>query len=213
MKKITVGDMARDAFAIMDAAGVESAHLYGVSMGGGIILEMARQHPERVRSLLLGCTMAKTPGVSRLPLLLRPLVHLPAPLLYKLLTSMRTDNPHPYGTRAPADRVAHDEAVIAGNKCDIGTSVGQARAINSYSITEDEVRALTMPALVLHGTEDAVVAYDEGRRLHEFIAHSEMLALEGAGHNYFIAAGDEANAAALDFLHRVDTADVGVLTD
>src|SRR3954470_9974324 len=76
-KKITVADMARDAFAVMDAAGVESAHLYGVSMGGGIVLEMARQRPERVRSLLLGCTVAKTPGLSRLPLVLRPLVHLP----------------------------------------------------------------------------------------------------------------------------------------
>ncbi len=81
MRKISVGDMARDAFAVMDSAGVQSAHVYGVSMGGGIILEMARQHPERIRSLLLGCTVAKTPDVSRLPLALRLLTRLPAPIV------------------------------------------------------------------------------------------------------------------------------------
>jgi pimeloyl-ACP methyl ester carboxylesterase len=211
-KKLTVADMARDAFAVMDAAGVEAAHLYGVSMGGGIVLEMARQHPDRVRSLLLGCTVAKTPGLSRLPLLLRPLVHLPAPLLYKVLTARRSDNPFPYGTAAPADKVAKDQAVIAANRTSVHTSVAQSRAVNKYSITEEEVRALTMPALVLHGTEDAAVAYASGVRLHELIAHSEMVSFEGAGHNYFIAAGDQANAAARDFLRRVDEAKVGAVS-
>lgn len=203
--RLSVGDMARDAFAVMDAAGVDAAHLYGVSMGGGIVLEMARQQPERVRSLLLGCTMAKTPDVRGLPLLLRPLLLLPAPLIYKILTSVRKkDNPFPYGTRADADKVARDQAVIAANVGSIRTSVEQSKAINRYSIREEEVRALRMPALVLHGDEDGAVPYDAGVRLHELIAHSEMVTFRGAGHNYFVAAGDEANAAALDFLSRVD---------
>jgi pimeloyl-ACP methyl ester carboxylesterase len=210
MRKISVSDMAADAFAVMDAAGVPSAHLYGVSMGGGIVLEMARQQPGRVRSLLLGCTLAKTPDTPGIPLLLRPLVHLPAPLLYKLLKKMQgPENPNPYGTRAPADRVAHDVQVIAANAGSIQTSVAQSRAINSYSITEPEVRALKMPAFVLHGDEDGRVPYEAGVKLHELIAHSEMLTLHGAGHNYFIAAAEEANAAALDFLSRVDATEPG----
>lgn len=206
-RRLSVADMARDAFAVMDAAGVDAAHLYGVSMGGGIILEMARQRPERVRSLLLGCTMAKTPDVPGLPLLLRPVLLLPAPLIYKILTSVRKkDNPFPYGTRADADKVARDQAVIAANVGSVRTSVEQSKAINRYSIREEEVRALRMPALVLHGDEDSAVAYESGVRLHELIAHSEMVTFPGAGHNYFVAAGDEANAAALDFLGRVDAA-------
>ena len=208
MRRITVGGMAGDAFAVLDAAGVDAAHVYGVSMGGGIVLEMARQQPQRVRSLLLGCTMAKTPDTPGLPLLLRPLVHLPAPLLFRLLQRMPGPvNPHPYGTRAPADRVAHDEAVIAANPTSVRTSVVQSRAINRYSIPAEEVRALSMPTLVLHGDEDSKVPYAAGVRLHELIAHSELVTLQGAGHNYFIAAGDEANAAALAFLGRVDAAD------
>jgi pimeloyl-ACP methyl ester carboxylesterase len=205
MRKISVAQMAQDAFAVLDAAGIESAHLYGVSMGGGIVLEMARQRPDRVRSLLLGCTLAKTPGLSRLPLVMRPLVKLPAPVLHKLLTAMRKEVPHPYGTKAPAHRIAQEEAVRAANPINVRASVAQSRAINDYSITEDEVRALTMPALVLHGDEDVLVTYEAGVRLHELIAHSELVTLPGAGHNYFIAAGDQANAAALDFLDRVDS--------
>lgn len=203
-RRLTVADMAADAFAVMDAAGVDAAHLYGVSMGGGIVLEMARQRPERVRSLLLGCTMAKTPDVPGLPFLLRPLLLLPAPLLYKVLTSREKDTPHPYGTSAPADKVTRDQEAIASDVGSVQTSVAQSKAINRYTISADEVRALRMPALVLHGDEDVAVPYASGVALHRLIAHSEMVTFAGAGHNYFVACGDEANASALDFLRRVD---------
>ena len=204
VRRLTVGDMARDAFSVMDAAGVDAAHVYGVSMGGGIILEMARQQPERVRSLLLGCTLAKTPGVTRLPWWLRALVHLPYPVVYKLATMRKPDNPFPYGTQAPADKVERDVEVVAACVGSKRTSVAQTRAIGAYAIEETEVQALRMPALVLHGDEDSAVPYEAGVRLHELIAHSELVTLHGAGHNYFVAAGHEANAAALDFLGRVD---------
>lgn len=205
LRRITVADRARDAFAVMDAAGVEAAHAYGVSMGGGIVLEMARQHPERVRSLVLGCTMAKTPDVAGVPAYLRPLLHLPAPVLFRLLKAMSgrpTENAE--GSASPAEKVAEMQAVIAANPTPPKTSVEQSKAINAYAITEDEVRALRMPAIVLHGDEDVAVPYAAGQRLHALIPHSEMLTMPGAGHNYFLAAADEANAAVLDFLGRVD---------
>src|ERR1700740_1420121 len=56
-----IATMASDAAAVLDATGVESAHLYGVSMGGMIAQEFALQYPKRVKSLILGCTQAGRP--------------------------------------------------------------------------------------------------------------------------------------------------------
>ncbi len=50
--------MADDALAVLDMAGAASAHVYGVSLGGAIALQLALDHPGRVRSLILGCTAA-----------------------------------------------------------------------------------------------------------------------------------------------------------
>src|SRR5580658_1476613 len=53
--------MASDAAAVLDAASIESAHIFGASMGGMIAQEFALQYPSRVRSLILGCTAAGGP--------------------------------------------------------------------------------------------------------------------------------------------------------
>src|SRR5689334_5069581 len=57
--------MASDAAAVLDAAGVESTHIFGVSMGGMIAQEFALQYPRRVLSLVLGCTSPGGPNAVR----------------------------------------------------------------------------------------------------------------------------------------------------
>src|SRR5579862_1111171 len=76
----TIGDFVDDTLAVMDAAGAQRAHIFGVSMGGGIVMELAIRHPERVISLIPGCTAIMTADKPRMPAVMRLLYYVPPSL-------------------------------------------------------------------------------------------------------------------------------------
>jgi len=61
----SIATMASDTAAVLDAAGVSRAHVFGVSMGGMIAQEFALQYPERTGALILGCTSPGGPSAVR----------------------------------------------------------------------------------------------------------------------------------------------------
>jgi pimeloyl-ACP methyl ester carboxylesterase len=201
-RKLTVAQMAADAFAVMDAAGLEQAHVFGVSMGGGIALEMALSDPGRVSSLILGCTAILTADKPRMPAIMRGLYYLP-PWVLRLLIGGRGDAG--YGSAATPERIAFDKAMLAKDRFTVPGVVAQAAAVSRYSATKEAVAALAKPSLVLHGDEDGVVPFDWGAELADTLADSRFVALEGSGHNFLVAAPDKATTAVLDFLREADT--------
>lgn len=200
--RTSIAELTEDARAVLDAAGLESAHVYGVSMGGGIALEFAIRFPDRVRSLILGCTMAKTPDIPPKPRwLLNILYRLPTPLLKALATKTHKGG---YGDAAPDEAIARDRSVLEKDPFSRRGVLAQAIAINDYSVTRDQVGAVTVPSLVLHGTQDLTVPFEAGKALSEMLPDARFVALEGVGHNYFVGAGEAANAEVDRFVRDVE---------
>jgi 3-oxoadipate enol-lactonase len=191
--------MAADGLAVMDAAGVERAHVYGVSMGGGIAAELAVQAPQRVISLVLGCTALWSAEKPRMPAWMRMLYYLP-PKLLALILGKRDG----YGSAAPADLRAKDEAQIAADVYSTRGVAAQAKAIAGHVATVESIAALSMPTLVLHGDEDTLVPLKYGEEFHRVIPGSRMVTFQGAAHNYLIARLPESTAAVMDFFDEAD---------
>jgi pimeloyl-ACP methyl ester carboxylesterase len=199
---VTTQQMADDAVAVMDAAGVTKAHVFGVSMGGVIAQDLAMRHASRVTSLILGCTGMLTADKPRAPAAVRLLYYLPNWLLEILMSRRRGDQG--YGSAAPAAAVAADRAVLAKDRCTRRGAIAQAKAMASYRTTKEAVAGVTMPALVLHGDEDSVVPFAWGEELARGLPDARFVRIQGAGHNFFIAGRDKANQAVLDFIDRVE---------
>jgi len=201
-RRTSIAEMTADAVAVLDAAGVEKAHIYGVSMGGGIALEFGARYPQRARSLILGCTKAKTldgppKGKWKVSVIYRLL-----PLIKLFLKPAKFNNG--YGDNAPDDEIARDKEMGKDDPFSMTGVIAQSHAIIDYSITPEEVAAVTLPALVLHGTQDLAVPYEDGKALSEMLPDARLVTFEGIGHNYFIGAGDRANAEVDRFIQAVE---------
>ena len=201
--RTSIAELTSDALAVLDAAGADSAHLYGVSMGGGIALEFAIRYPDRTRSVILGCTTAKTEvSPARAKWMTSLVYRLPMPEL-KALSGRRG---HGYGEAAESQAIARDQAILAADPFTVSGVIAQSHAIADYAVDAADVGALKPPALVLHGTQDQAVPYAAGRRLADMIPGARLVTFEGAGHNYFIAARAKANAAVDAFIREVESA-------
>jgi pimeloyl-ACP methyl ester carboxylesterase len=200
----SIEDMAADGLAVLDAAGVAAAHVYGVSLGGVVALQLALQAPTRVTSLVLGCTGILSDEKPRAPRWLDLAYRLPAPVRRGLMSRLRKGG---YGSAAAPEAIARDLEVLSTDRPSSASMVQQQRALRAYCVRKEEVAALRVPALVLHGTEDAVVPYTFGQELTDALADATLVTVEGAGHNYFVAGARQANDALLRFLSAVDSVD------
>jgi 3-oxoadipate enol-lactonase len=194
----TISDLAADARAVMDAAGLEQADVYGVSMGGGVAMQLAYESPERVRSLVLGCTALKSgllPVKSKVAGLA---YYLPIRLMRG---AIRKNMYGPACTDAAAER---DLDVLMKAKYSPRGVLAQVKAMQTYDLTADKVARLRMPALVLHGDADNTVEVSRGHELAATLPDSRLVIYPGAGHNFIVACTEQANADVLGFLAEVD---------
>ena len=178
----SLSDMADDAVGVLDSLGVERAHLMGASMGGMIVQRFALNHSERVISL---CSIMSTPRF------IRPEYQLTVEL-------MEPDS----GTREgriesglKSARLIHGEKFpLPENLSElVAASIDRAwhpsgttrqlTAILSDGDRRPELRALSIPTTVIHGTADRLVPPRGGKETAEAIKDSHLVEIEGMGHS------------------------------
>jgi len=203
----TVEDMAADAVAVMDAAGVERAHVYGVSMGGGIAQVIALDYPDRVGALVLGCTASSkaTPGMTKLQVLGKTLPHLFGGQVARTTAVAKVLL---YGSAQQAALIDEDVAMLLSVPSPKGGAKIQQLAINGFVGTAARLSSITAPTLVIHGNEDVVVPLSAGRFLAEHIPGAELVVLDGAGHTYLTDKPVESNEVVRRFLEAHALADL-----
>ena len=185
----TMETFVDDTVALLVALGVERTHVYGQSFGGMVAQELALAHPDLVRTLVLACTHC---GGSRV---------VPAPS-----ANTPKDKPWlaPYSevfAAANPDHVAEDLRIGALQPRHPAGRRRQWEAAQGFD-SYDRLPTLRVPTLVLHGTEDRLVAPANAMVLAERIPQAELAWLEGAGHLYHSEQPERADASVLDFVRR-----------
>ncbi len=182
----TLDDMADDGAALLDFLDIEAAHVVGASMGGMIAQVLAARHPDRVRALV--SIMSTTGGAW---------VGQPALRVYPFFAAKPPTDRDAYIDRAvrlfgvvgSGPELRDVEAVKATaamayerglNPAGLGRQLG---AIIASGDRTEAIRRIQAPTLVIHGTVDRLVRPSGGKATHRAIRGSQLLMIEGMGHD------------------------------
>lgn len=177
-------DMADDGVGLLDALGIERAHVVGSSMGAMIAQVMAGAHPARVLTLTSMMSSTGEPEYGQSTPAAREALFGPRPADREgyiataerelAWASRRYANLH--AIRELAAR-SYDRAYYPAG---IGRQLGAMILAGSRA---DALRALTVPTLVIHGTDDTLVDPSGGRRTAELIPGARLLLVTDMGHD------------------------------
>jgi len=192
-----IGLMASDATAVLDAAGIESAHVFGISMGGMIAQEFALQYPKRVRSLILGCTAAGGPTAVRAePEAIQMLM-----ARDKISREQAEEAPVPfiYDSGTPRERIDEDLAIRRPWFPRPEAYVAQLQGILAWE-AYSRLSGITAPALVIHGERDRLVPPGNGKLIAARIPGAKLVIIPNASHLFLTDQPEAAHSAVLGFL-------------
>lgn len=199
--------MADDAVAVLDHAGVETAHVVGASMGGAITQILAVKYPERTRSITLACTAGRNhPWREEL------LASWRDNALERGIGSMGHDaarwviGPRSFRRLLPAigwlgplalGRPSHAFAA----QCDAILS-----ASDSHQELIDLLPTIEVPTLVLVGNQDILTPRGDSEDLAATIPTAELVVISGAAHGFMVEHASTFNRVLLEFLGRAERA-------
>ncbi|WP_294194648.1 alpha/beta hydrolase [uncultured Sphingomonas sp.] len=181
----TLTDMAQDAIGLLDALGIDRAHVVGASMGGMIAQLLAARWPERVRTLTsimstTGHPTCSRPTMRATALLLRhpKSDDIEAIVAHGTMAGRAVGGSFPIEDAIMAERI---RAETLRNRCPTGF-LRQMAAIIADGDRTDRLRRITAPTLVIHGSADPLVPVAGGRATAQAIAGARLMEIEGMGH-------------------------------
>jgi len=180
-----LADMADDGIGLLDALGIDTAHIVGASMGGMIVQEMAIRHPEKVLSL---CSIMSTTGDRAVgqptPEAMGALMA-PPPQTRDEALDLAVQAQKVIGGTFPIDEAKVRER--AGRSYDrMVNPMGMARQLVAIMASPDrtpKLQELDVPTLVIHGAVDPLVTPSGGEATAKAIPGAELLVFEGMGHD------------------------------
>jgi 3-oxoadipate enol-lactonase len=182
---LTIAQLAQDAAGLLDALGIASAHVLGISMGGMVAQELVLARPDLVRTLTLGCTYCGGPGSS-----------VTSPEVFQKLAepmmagdregSLRAGWEVNVSPRMADDAEARERFMQIAQTRAVAVPVimAQLQAIAGHD-TSARLGAVTAPTLVVHGTEDLMLSHENGRLIASLIPGARLEIIDGVGHLFF----------------------------
>lgn len=189
--------MAADAAAVMDSAGVERAHVFGISMGGMIAQEFALRYPDRVRSLILGCTTHGGPEAVAADA--EVITTLMARGMMSAEDGIRAMIPFIYDPSTSRRRIEEDLEIRRRTFPTAAGYFAQVQGIMAFN-SRSRLSQLRVPTLVIHGESDRLIPPENGRLIARLIDGAKLLMITGASHIFPTDQPEISHHAILDFL-------------
>jgi 3-oxoadipate enol-lactonase len=195
----SIPQMASDAAAVLDAAGIESAHVFGVSMGGMIGQEFVLQYPRRVLSLILGCAAAGGPTAVRAE----------AEAIQMLMTRNKMSPeqaaeaavPFIYDPTTPRERIDEDIAIRRPWFPRPEAYTAQLQGILAWE-AYSRLSGIAAPTLVIHGESDRLVPPGNAKLIAERIPGAKLVMIPHASHLFLTDQTEVSHHAILQFLNE-----------
>lgn len=183
----TLTDMSNDVVAVLDAIGVEKAHVLGLSMGGMIVQRLAIDHPERLLTITSAMSRTGEPGFGdSAPEALAILMGKPAGSRAEYIDN-QVAALKVYGSKPEwlDDDLIRERAAQAYDRCFCPAGIGrQMMAVGADGSRDDALRNVRLPALVIHGSRDTLIRPDGGRHTADVIPDARYVEIDGMGHDY-----------------------------
>jgi len=204
----SIASMASDAAAVLNAAAIARAHVFGISMGGMIAQEFALQYPAKTRSLILGCTAAGGPSAVRAESKVADV------LMARGMTPEQARDailPYIYDAATPREKIDEDIRVRQPWLPTPAGYIAQLQAILAWE-SYSRIAQITAPTLVIHGKSDALVPPGNGELIAKRIPGARLVLLEHASHLFSTDQPEEANRQILEFLLSLPAEEAGATT-